>query len=253
MAATLLLEQIRETVAAWPVGKRFDLGRALDRLALMLVSDLALGEAPMELIGTAAKTLEGLRRAARPMGLVRKALAPRSRSGFQSLRSVAEPYLATKFAASERVSPASKSCVFARMAAACSSRGRQLDGDEVRDEMMTILVAMMAGFSCGLKHAFYWILSTPGIQARLSDPADGSLARAAAGDISSQAVSGRRVQGSSALLPGYSFCGPEDFNRRRDRRVEITGGDDVRHRDLPDSPTALRVSRTPIASGPNDS
>ena len=96
MAATLLLEQIREAVAAWPVGKRFDLGEALDRLALMLVSDLALGEAPVELIDTAAKTLEGLRRAARPMGLLRKALAPRSRSGFQSLRSVAEPYLAIK-------------------------------------------------------------------------------------------------------------------------------------------------------------
>ena len=84
-----LLELIREAVATWPVGKRFDLGRALDRLALVLVSDLALGEAPLELIGSAAKTLDGLQRAARPMGLVRKALRPRSRSGFQT-RSVAE-------------------------------------------------------------------------------------------------------------------------------------------------------------------
>ena len=51
-----LAASLRETIAAWPVGTRFDLGRALDRLGLMLVSDLALGEAPIELIGTAAKT-----------------------------------------------------------------------------------------------------------------------------------------------------------------------------------------------------
>ena len=55
--------------------------------------------------------------------------------------------------------PPVHSCVFARMAAACSRpAGKQFDGDDVRDEMMTVLVAMMAGFSCGLKHALYWIL-----------------------------------------------------------------------------------------------
>ena len=215
----LLLEQVRECVASWPVGKPFELGRALDRLALMLVSELALGEAPSELIGAAAKTLEGLRRSARSMGLVRKALAPRSRSGFQTLRSVAEPYLATKFAAVERGSSPSKSCVFARMAAACSPRGRQLDGDEVRDEMMTILVAMMAGFSCGLKHAFYRILSTPGIQHRLSDPADGSLGRAAtAGDIS------RRPFLDAVCKEVLRFCPDIPFAVRKTRGDVDIGG-----------------------------
>ena len=179
-----LLDRIRETVGTWPVGRRFDLGRALNRLALLLVSELALSEAPLDLIQTAANTLEGLRRDVRPMGLIRKALVPRNRSPFQPLRSVAEPYLAAKFNGSEGFSAASKSCVFARMAAARLSRGRRLDVTAVRDEMMTVLVAMMAGFSCGLKHAFYWILSTPGTQARLRDPGDASLARATAGEIS---------------------------------------------------------------------
>jgi cytochrome P450 len=214
----LLLELVRETVSSWPVGKRFDLGKALDRLALLLVAELALGDAPPELIGTAAKTLECLRRAARPMGLVRKALAPRNRSAFQPLRTVAEPYLATKFAASERASPASKSCVFARMAAACSPRGRQLDVDDVRDEMMTLLVAMMAGFSCGLKHAFYRILSTPGIQARLSDRGEGSRERATAADIN------RRPFLDAVCKEVLRYCPDIPFAVRKTRTdVEIGG------------------------------
>jgi cytochrome P450 len=104
------------------------------------------------------------------------------------------------------------------MAAACSPLGRQLDGDEVRDEMMTILVAMMAGFSCGLKHAFYRILSTPGIQARLKGPGDGSLARAAAGDIS------RRPFLDAVCKEVLRFCPDIPFAVRKTRtEVEIGG------------------------------
>src|SRR5205823_6007592 len=38
-----VLERIRRAVAGWPVGRRFDLGAALDRLALDLVANLGLG------------------------------------------------------------------------------------------------------------------------------------------------------------------------------------------------------------------
>jgi cytochrome P450 len=162
------LRRIRQAVAAWPLGKRFDLGKAADQLALMLVSDLALGAAPEELIETASRTLEGLHRAARPMGLLRQALPARGQSLFRTLRNVAEPYLDSKFERVETRSGAPHSCVFARMAAACTRAGAaRFDGHDVRDEMMTVLVAMMASFSCGLKHAFYWILRSPGAQARL--------------------------------------------------------------------------------------
>ncbi len=168
----------------WPLGRRFDLGTALDELALLLVSELALGESAEELIVAASKTLEDLRRAARPIGLLRKALAATDQSGFRLLRDVAEPYLAAKLNDEERVNHVRKSCVFARIAAARSSRGTRLDGGEVRDEMMTVLVAMMAGFSCGLKHAFYWILSTPGAQSGLSNSASGPKDSATAQEIS---------------------------------------------------------------------
>jgi cytochrome P450 len=179
----VLLERIRQAVAAWPLGRRFDVGRSVDQLALLLVSDIALGKASEELIAAASKTLDGLHRAARPMGLLRRALAPRGRSQFHSLRNVAEPYLDSKHERRDLRSPAPSSCVFARMAAACSRRGRQFDRDDIRDEMMTVLVAMMAGFSCGLKHALYWILKSPGTQARLSNSADGSATFPTAAEI----------------------------------------------------------------------
>ncbi len=38
-----ILESIREAVSSWPLGRRFDLGKVVDRLALRLVSNLALG------------------------------------------------------------------------------------------------------------------------------------------------------------------------------------------------------------------
>jgi cytochrome P450 family 135 len=171
------LERIRQAVAAWPVGKRFDLGKAVDQLATLLVSDLALGAAPGDLIAAASRTLDGLRRAARPTGLLRQALPPRRHSPFRTLRSVAEPYLDSKFKRVDPPSSAAHSCVFARMAAACSRPGApRFDGDDIRDEMMTVLVAMMAGFSCGLKHAFYWILRSPGTQAHLSISSDQTTA-----------------------------------------------------------------------------
>ena len=84
--------------------------------------------------------------------------------------------------------------------------------------MMTILVAMMAGFSCGLKHAFYRILSTPGIQARLSDPEGGSLARATAVDI------GRRPFLDAVCKEVLRFCPDIPFAVRKTRTDVGIGG-----------------------------
>ncbi len=58
------------------------------------------------------------------------------------------------------------------MTSGCPAQGTSFGADDARDEMMTLLVAMMAGLSCGMKHAFYWILRTPGTQDRLAEAAD---------------------------------------------------------------------------------
>jgi cytochrome P450 len=212
------LDRIRQAVSAWPVGRRFNVGEAVDQLALLLVSDLALVAASEELLAAASKTLDGLSRAARPMGLFRKALARGSRSQFQMLRRVAEPYLESKLERGDARSHAPSTCIFGRMAAARSQRGRQLDGDDVRDEMMTVLVAMMAGFSCGLKHAFYWILRSPGTQARLSTSADGSAAFPPAVEIA------RRPFLDAVCKEVLRFCPDIPFAvRKTSTAVEIGG------------------------------
>ncbi len=212
------LERIREAVSAWPVRRRFDLGKALDRLALLLVSDLGLGEAPAELLATASQTLAGLNRASRPMGLVRKAIAPRGRSQFHALRRVAEPYLQSRLVRADPGSLAPKSCVFARMAAACSSGGRHHGADDVRDEMMTVLVAMMAAFSCGLKHAFYWTLRTPGTQTQLCAPAAGASIPATAGEIAGRPLLDSICKEVLRYCPDIPFA-----IRRTSSEVEIGG------------------------------
>jgi cytochrome P450 len=204
------LERVRQAVAAWPIGTQFDLGKAVDRIALLLVSDLALGVAPEELISIASRTLDGLRRAARPIGLLGRSMAPRGRSAFRTLRILAEPYLDSRFNRVDTRSPARPSCVFARMAAACSrTPGSQFDGDDVRDEMMTVLVAMMASFSCGLKHALYWILRSPGTQARLLGTAEQSAASATASEI------GRRPFLDAVCKEVLRFCPDIPFAVRR--------------------------------------
>ena len=209
-------------------GRRFDLGKALDQLALVLVSELALGEAAEELIVAASKTLEGLRRAARPMGLAPQGAGTRQTDPvFDCCESVAEPYLAAKLDAGERVNHVRKSCVFARMAAARSSRGTQLDGDEVRDEMMTVLVAMMAGFSCGLKHAFYWIFSTPGTQAGLSNSAGGSTDSATAQEIRRRPFLDAVCKEVLRYCPDIPFAVRKTFDRKSTSAVETASSDDV--------------------------
>jgi cytochrome P450 len=160
------LEQIREIVATWPVKRRFDLGAALDRLALALVADLGLGDDARELVRAGSRTLHDLRRAARPTGLMRRALRPRVQSKFDPLRRITESYLQSRVEHDGDLAGAPKRCIFHRMTS-CPAHGRRFGVEDARDEMMTLLVAMMAGLSCGLKHALYWILRTPGTQQRL--------------------------------------------------------------------------------------
>ncbi len=41
--------------------------------------------------------------------------------------------------------------------------------------MMTVLTAMLGGLTCAVKHAFCWVLRTPGIQPRIRDESSGTM------------------------------------------------------------------------------
>jgi cytochrome P450 len=162
-----ILERIRERVATWPINQKFDLGLALDRLALGLVAEFGLGDDALDLVRAGSRTMRDLRHASRPMGLFRRALAPYGPSHFRALRQISESYLESRLVRQIQGEGAPAMCVLDRMTRACPAHRMRLAGEDARDEMMTVLVAMMAGLACGMKHAFYWILRTPGTQERL--------------------------------------------------------------------------------------
>lgn len=162
-----VFEHIRRAVAGWPIGRRFELGAALDRLALEVVADVVLGAVDEGLIEAATRAMRFVRRASSPVGRLLGALVPWDRGPFGRIRPVTEDYLMERMGRQRDESGRAGGCVFARLATQRSSRGNGLDPDDVRDETMTLLTAMLGGLACSSKHAFYWVLRTPGIQSRV--------------------------------------------------------------------------------------
>ena len=91
------------------------------------------------------------------------ALAPRSRRHFNHIRTALEGHLEDRIGRGDHASP----CVFHRLADRCSVRGARLGALGLRDEMMTLFIAMAGGLSCSIKHSFHWALRTPEIGPRV--------------------------------------------------------------------------------------
>jgi cytochrome P450 len=170
-----LLELIRRTLADWPVGKRFDLGAAVDRLGLELVTTVGFGGAPAEVMRQSKRAIRSIRRAARPTAFLLSALLPYERVRFGSVRRATERFIAARSSLLSGKSSSSEGCLFSRLAAQSTSTGVCLGVDDLRDEMMTVLTAMVGGLTCAVKHAFYWVLRTPGIQPRIRDELSGAM------------------------------------------------------------------------------
>jgi cytochrome P450 len=181
-----LLHQIRESVARWPVGKRFDLGAATDRLALDLVESLVFDQVPAVLKIRATRAMHLLRRASHPLWLLLYALLPSQRVPFSSVRSAAESYIAERTGKQNHEESLGGSCLFERLAAQSSSTGTRLGFDDLRDELMTVLTALLGGLTCGTKHAFYWVLRTPGTQQRIRDELSGTASTETCEQITSR-------------------------------------------------------------------
>jgi cytochrome P450 len=161
-----LLEQVRDAVERWPIGKRFDLGAAIDEIALRLVARLAFHEVPPALMIEAARSMNALRRAATLPGLILGTLSRSRRGVFRSIRTATECFIAEKVRGGEGPT-ATSGCLFERLSTLESSKGHRMDTDDLRDELMTVLTAMLGGLTCAVKHAFYWVVRTPTVQARI--------------------------------------------------------------------------------------
>jgi cytochrome P450 len=173
-----LLDRIRGAVAGWPVGRRFDLSSALDRLAVDLVGYLGLGEdqPPPELAAAVWRSWPTVRRASTPAGLIQAALTEVRPGGkrcpFAPVRKLVEQYLHARIERREHAAP----CVLRHVATGHSARGTALGAVSVRDEMMMLLTAMLGALSCSMKHSFYWALRTPGVADRVRAETAGAVA-----------------------------------------------------------------------------
>jgi cytochrome P450 len=145
-----LLARITRAIARWPVGRRFDLGAELETLAIELAADLCLGGQSDEVGRTIALTIHRLRRSVRPLGMIREAFGPRRAGPYERLRALLEPQLVERIARGDH----DTSCVLGRIA----RRRGTLGVDDLRDELMTLYVATVAGLACSMKYTFHWIL-----------------------------------------------------------------------------------------------
>jgi cytochrome P450 len=158
---------IRQAVAGWPVDRRFDLGAKLDRLALDLVAELVLDGVPEELLERAWQGMRTVRAASGPIGLLVGILKRGTGAHVGIVRQLAEHYVEARIAERESEPAKSPRCVFHRLMAGCPARGARLGPNDVRDETLTVLTAMLGGLSCSMKHAFLGILSSGGLQSRV--------------------------------------------------------------------------------------
>jgi cytochrome P450 len=171
------IERIRRNVASWPIGRRFDLGAELDRLAIDLSTELALGVASADLAAATRRTIRLLRKASSPAQLLRRLLGLGANCEFVRAREVIEAHLGRRIASEHRSQ--NSRCVFQRLLQWRDGDAGRLDAPDVVDETMTIYFAMVAGLSCSMKHTFEWALRTPGVASRIRS----ATARAsAAGD-----------------------------------------------------------------------
>ncbi len=155
-----LLGRIRASVMGWPIGRRFDLGEALDRLAIELAADLCLGGLPEEFNREMARTIRRLRQSVTALGLVFAALRPQGPGPFERFRSLVEPYLRDRIARRDHDAPS----LFRQLA----ERGiGALGVDGLLDETMTLYMATVGGLSSSMKHTFHRVMHEPEVGPRI--------------------------------------------------------------------------------------
>jgi cytochrome P450 len=201
-----LLAQLRRGVSRWPIGKRFNLGAATDRLALELVATLAFDGAPPELIGQTTRAMHSLRCASSPLELILSALVPYERARFGPARRAAERYIAERTRLMRGETSCAGQTLFERLATQRSSSGSRLDSDDLRDELLTVLTAMLGALTCAVKHAFYWVLRTPEIAPRIRDELSGTFSTGSPQEIMSRPYLDAMCKEVLRLCPDIPFA-----------------------------------------------
>ena len=202
-------------IDSWPVDREFTLLEAMQRLTLRVIVRAVFGYLP----GPEAEELSRRLRAmieplARPRGLMLMGLLSRLRgrapleSQFEARRRSVDELLYAEIARRrEEPELAERDDVFSALLLARDEHGSGLSDREVRDELVTMLLAGHETTATGLAWAFDLLLHTPEVMARALERDDAYLDAVAKEALRIRPVIpgvGRVVRGNPFRLGAYS-------------------------------------------------
>jgi cytochrome P450 len=222
---------------SWPVGEKFSLFTSMQSLTLRVIIRIVFGYAP----GPEADELQRRLRAmiepvARPRGLLLAQLLVRfgSRSErkvisqFESQRRAVDELLYAEIAR-RRADPdlADRTDVFSALLLAQDDQGQRLSDREVRDELVTLLLAGHETTAVGLAWTFDLLLHSPAVQQRASNGDDEYLDAVVKEALRIRPVIpgvGRVVRGAPFRIGGYEVPPGMEINpsiRAIHRRADL--------------------------------
>ncbi len=172
-AETILASADRE-IDSWPVGEPFPLMPSMQELTLRVILHAVFGyEAGPEETELRRRLREMVEPVARPRGLMLMALltrfgrAPRGAERFEAARRAVDEVLYAEIAR-RRAAPdlAERDDVFSALLLAEDEHGERLSDREVRDELVTLLIAGHETTATGLAWTFDLLLHSPAILER---------------------------------------------------------------------------------------
>ncbi len=201
---------------AWPVGEPFSMLRTMQAATLGVIIRVVFGYEP----GPEADALQSRLRAmiepvARPRGLLllqvlgRFGGERRAMSRFEAQRQAVDELLYAEIAR-RRAAPdlGQRTDVFSALLLAEDEKGHRLTDREVRDELMTLLLAGHETTAVGLAWTFDLVLHSPGVHRRASEGDDEYLDAVVKEALRIRPVIpgvGRVVRGEPFRLGGYEI------------------------------------------------
>jgi cytochrome P450 len=210
-------------IDSWPVGEPFTLLPAMQAITLRVIIRAVFGYEP----GPAADELSSRLRAmidpvARPRGLALLSLLERVGAGrramtqFEAQRQAVDELLYAEIAR-RRAEPdlGERTDVFSALLMAADEDGRRLTDREVRDELMTLLLAGHETTATGLAWALDLLLHTPSVMTRAREADDEYLDAVVKEVLRIRPVIpavGRVVRGAPFRLGGYEILPGVEIN-----------------------------------------
>jgi len=174
-----VIEATEREIASWPVGRPFALRPSMERITLGVIMGLIFGVRDPLRAKRLRELLPGLMNVTRPQGLAFAIPALRRDLGAASpwgrlvrLRAEVDALLLAEFEQRRREEPTGREDLLSVLISATDEEGKGLTDDELRDEMMTLLLAGHDTTASSLAWAFEQLVRHPDVLAELAEDVD---------------------------------------------------------------------------------